>query len=371
MAVPAVLVGVERGDGVDHDDTGVAHGVLSGTYAHDVTVELQLVEDTGLLRVGEQFAADLQRYFVLVVRGYTVVDEGQHGVVVYLGALLGAAFELGHGLFLAVDFGPAGDTLEFLANQGDSRLGVDVTHEDNRHVLRAVPGVVELDELAQLGVLQVLGQTDDGAGIGVGAEGLLVDELAQARTAVVVVHVVLLIYGLELGLESAEHGIDEALGVNLEPLLELRRGERVVILGLVEARAGVQPFAAHVVDELRKLVADSILGSFASKFVDLQVYGVTLGLVGRSGTLIILGDDFLVDRFLFFPIEGVDCLGAFEHDVFEVVGQTGILYRVVDRAHFEGYHTEYIGFALVFPDVNRSAVPQGHYTQLLRFTGEP
>ena len=70
------------------------------------------------------------------------------------------------------------------------------------------------------------------------SECLFIDELSHSRSAVVVIHVVLFVYGFQFGLEAPEYGVYKTFGIDFEPFFELRGREGIVIFRLVDHMGG-------------------------------------------------------------------------------------------------------------------------------------
>ena len=291
-------------------------------------------------------------------RGHALIGQAYHGVVAHLGGVLLASLDVEVGVGLAFGRGAFGQASEGGVDASADLLCVDVAHQNQYHVFGGVPVVVELDELAQARVLQVFGQADDGARIGMSLECLARYKLALYASGVVLIHIIFLVHTFQLGLEQAEYGVDEALRIDFEPFVDLVRGERVVVVGDVVAGTCVQAFSAHALDEVHKLVGNADLAFFHGQVVDLFPDGFFLQRVGLFGHFIVLGDDLFVDGLFLFPVQGADLVGTFEHDVLQIVGQTGVLGRVVDRTGAAGYDTIHVGLGVVFPYIYGKTVLQ-------------
>ena len=326
-----------------HHDTTITERSRTCGSTHDVAINRELIQDTTCLTVGEQLCSYREGYFIGVVRGHTVVHHCHEGLVEEflrdnLAALEGCALDILVRLSVAT-----ADALKLLTNHRSSSSSIDITHEDDSHVLGAIPCLVEVDKTAQAGVFQVLGKTYDGTTVGSTLEGFAKEEVRQVATHVVLVHVVLLIYSLELSLEATENGVNKTLAVELKPLLELCGRECVVIYSLVITCTCVEALTTHTVNQQSKLVGSSILCSLNRKTVDFQSDSILL-LTGLGQChLVIFCYNLLVERFLLLPVKTTYSLCTLEHNVLEVVSQTGVLGGIIDRAYVEGHHTIYIG----------------------------
>ena len=155
-----------------------------------------------------------------------VAIDGLGAYLLY--GLLGRCLELGQrrvGLHVT----------EIMVDGGDHLVGIEVARKTDGHVVGNVVGGVVVLDVGDRGVLQMvlISQHAVAAARVVGVEhrqytviGLLV--ISRER------HVVLLIYGLQLGVEAADNGILETLALDLGPVLDLVRGYVLGVDRLVE-----------------------------------------------------------------------------------------------------------------------------------------
>ena len=146
-------------------------------------------------------------------------------------------------------------------------------------------------------------------------------------------HVLLLVHRLQFGMEAADDVVLEAVGLNLGPVLHLVAGDVFGVAGHVETGVGVGPVGTDGCHQLVIFVGDGVLGGFVAQAVDDVVDGRALGLVGGLAIDLELLLN-LVEQGLFkCVVLGAELLGTFEHQVLEVVGQTGGLGGVVLSAY--------------------------------------
>ena len=93
-------------------------------------------------------------------------------------------------------------------------LCIKVAYYDESHVVRHIPGVVEINQLAQARILQMLGLAYHVAFVRMTLIHFRHQVVAYLRTHTVLIHIVFLKHVLKFGLEGAEHGIDKAVGEN-------------------------------------------------------------------------------------------------------------------------------------------------------------
>ena len=99
-------------------------------------------------------------------------------------------------------------------------------------------------------------------------------------------------------------------------------GEGVVVDGVVVAGAGVEACAPHFLKDGVHLVGDGVFGSLDVEAVDFELDVVALTGIG-GGVEAVVGEADAVEVAAFDgPVGGAYAVGAFEHDVFEIVGDT-------------------------------------------------
>ena len=181
-------------------------------------------------------------------------------------------------------------------------------------------------------------------------------------------HVLLLVDGLQLGVEAADHGVPEAVGLDFGPVLDLVRGDVLDVDGHVLRRKGVRAVGADgrhefVVlvrnGEFRRLVADRV-----DAVVDRRALDLVLRLAVDLEQLLDLVEHGLLGGIVRSAVVG----RALEHQVLEVVGQTGRLGGVVLAADLHGDGRLQTRRLLVDAHVDFQAVGQGVDAGLHRIT---
>ena len=257
------------------------------------------------------------------------------------------------------------DALRHRLSGQSSEAGVDarhhllcfnVTHQYKYHVFGHIPCFVELHQLAQLWVLQVFGQADDGARVGVSGKYLLQHKLALSARFAVLRAVILFVHILQLRLERAEHGVQEALRRNFQPLVHLIRRETAVIVSIVVACTGIYTCSTDAFHQVRVFVRQAKFTGFYAQFVNLLAQCLALGRVGFGCQKVVLGNDFLVKRLFLCPVQRTNQCCTFEHYVLQVVSQSGIVAWFVDRTCSYTNQAEHVRFRFIFPNENRKAV---------------
>ncbi len=234
-------------------------------------------------------------------------------------------------------FGIGLQRAEILVDQGDHLVGIEVAREADGHVIGHVVGLVVVLDVGDRGVFQVFLKTQD-AVLPVGVvrveqsgdrvENLLV--VARER------HVVLLVDGLQLGVETADHVVGEAVGLDLGPILHLIRGDVLRVDRLVVGGPGVAAVRTDGGHQLVVFVGDRQLRRLLRYGIDPGVDRLALLRVGRAAVDLEELFDLVEQRLLGGVVLRAEPLGALEHQMLEVVGQTGRLDRVILRAHPHG-----------------------------------
>ena len=111
---------------------------------------------------------------------------------------------------------------EIFFKDGDGLLGIQVASHADGHIVGPVP-VVEVGlDIGDAGVLQVLLRANGGLrAVGVGGEEHAAHGLPQLAVVLGNADVVLLIDGLQLGVEPSDDHVLEAVGLNLSPVFHL------------------------------------------------------------------------------------------------------------------------------------------------------
>ena len=149
-------------------------------------------------------------------------------------------------------------------------------------------------------------------------------------------HVFLLVDRFQLGVESADHDVLEAVGLDPGPVLDLVRRNVFDIDRPVHRGVGVGFQSADRRHQFVVLVGDGVFRSFVADAVDLTVNCRTLRIVGRLAVNLEELFDLVEQGLLGFVVARAELLGALEHQMLEIVGQTGRFARVVLAADFHG-----------------------------------
>ena len=172
-------------------------------------------------------------------------------------------------------------------------------------------------------------------------------------------HVLLFIHRLQLRMETAEDAVHEAVGLDARPVFQLVGRDFLHVAGYVLAGIGVGAFRADDGHEFVVLVGDGYLGGLVADGVYLVIQGIALAGTGEGTIHFKQRIDGLQHGLLGLVILRAEDFRTLEHHVFQVVGQAGVVGRVVLAARTHRDVGLDAGFVLVYGHVNFEAVVQG------------
>ena len=249
-------------------------------------------------------------------------------------------------------------TSEGLGDHRFGGLGIEVSDDDERHVVRHVPGVVELNQTTQTRVLEVLGQTDDVTLVRRTFVDILHELFLRLGRGVVGVHIVLLKHVLQLRLESTEDRVDETIGEDRQPAVHLCSREGVVVRRKVKRRISVHTLGTDEIEHVEEIFGRRDLRFTHGALVDLGSELLTDFRIGSIAVLVVQSDDRVIDRFLFLPIKCANTLRTLEEHMLQVVRESGVLGRFVHSSGANYYIARYIRCIVVFPEKNSETIFQ-------------
>ena len=142
-------------------------------------------------------------------------------------------------------------------------------------------------------------------------------------------HVLLLIDGLELRVETADHDIAEAVRLDTGPVVNLVGRDVLRVDGLVGRSPGIGAVGADDGHELVVLVRDGQFRRLIAYGVDLAINRRALCLVLRPAISLEQRLDAVKHRLLGSIVRSSELLRALEHQVLEIVCEPRRLRRVV------------------------------------------
>ena len=232
-----------------------------------------------------------------------------------------------------------------LVDNLDGLVGVEIARQADADVVGHIVGGHEVADIAHRGVLQVLLAAQSGL-VAVGVVGEEGGKHGVVHLAVVLgeAHVLLLVDGLQLGVEQAQHQVLETVGLNLAPglqlvvgdVLDIHGGDVLDIHGVVVAGEGVGAGRADGGHRFVVLVGDGNLRGLVAQAVNLVVDGGASGGVVEHAVGLKQVFNLLDEYLLLCPVGGAEFLGALEHHVLQIVGQAGGLVGVVARTGTHG-----------------------------------
>ena len=336
---------------------GVRHdaGVQDGLVLHDVQVD---EAGPAVIEDGSHDVVDL------AIRGGCARGAPAHdhelGLVAQDVLLLGGGDRLfgfyGMGRQVLVGLPVA----EVFLDDLDHFVRVEVAGEADRHVVRNVVGVLLLADGLQGRVLQVVLRADDRLrAVRVVREEKGVEGVERFLAVVGQAHVLFLVHGLQLGVEPAEDAVHEAVGLDLRPVLDLVGRDFLHVAGYVVGRVGVGAPGADDGHQFVIFVRNRDLGRLVADGVDFMVDRQPLLGIGLGAVHFKQAVDGLEHRLFGRVVLGTETLGALEHHVLEVVGETGIVGGIVLAARADGHVGLDAGLVLVDGHVHFQAVGEG------------
>ena len=148
--------------------------------------------------------------------------------------------------------------------------------------------------------------------------------------------VLLLVYSLQLGMETADYHVLESVALYLSPILYLVVRDVLYIAGHIVGSIGVGALASDARHQLVVLVRDVVLGCQLRNRVDFVISLLALRRVGQLAVALISASDFVEIRLLLGVVGGAELLGSLKHQVLQIVGKTGCLGRVVSGTCLDG-----------------------------------
>ena len=284
------------------------------------------VQQAGAEAVGQQAGGKVQRRGVLIlvsraVEGiYGYLDERDLRLDLHV-AYAREGLHLDRSLLGRL---AAADAPEGALQQRLEPLLVEVSAQDQAHVASYIVLVEEVHHLAQAGVLEVLGAAYDLVRIGIAAAELLDHLEERGLHRVVRAAVLLLVHRLQFALEQTEHGIDHTVAVQFGPLLDVLRGERIVIVSVVVGGRGVEARAAEAGDQAVELVRDGVFGGLLAQPAYLLLDILPLPFVSGAREPVVADRDGVQPDLLGLVINGAYLFRALEEQMLQVMGETGV-----------------------------------------------
>ena len=226
---------------------------------------------------------------------------------------------------------------EVFFDRGDHFVGIEITRYADGHVVGHVVSLVVILDIGDRGVLQVFLCTQYGLrAVGMVGEQGGVHGLPDFAAVLRQGHVLLLVNSLQLGVEAADHGVLKPVGLDPGPVVDLVRRDVLDVYGHVLRRKSIGAVGADGRHQFVVLVRDGDFRSLVADRVDAVVDRRTLGLVGGLAVNFEEVFDLIEHRFLGCEVRCAELLRPLEHQVFEIVRQSGGLGRVVLAAHVHG-----------------------------------
>ena len=183
------------------------------------------------------------------------------------------------------------------------------------------------------------------------------------------VHVTFFVHGLQFGVESTDHQVLETVCLNLRPVLNLVARNVFHVASHIVAGIGIGTTGTDSGHQLVVFIRDEVSGSFVRKAVDNVIDGLAFGLICRLAIDFELCLDGIEKRLFGFVVHGSVLLCTLEHEVFQVVRQTGGFGWVVLTAHTYSDVGLYAWSFLIHGHVNLQSIAQGVHLGIHRVIG--
>ena len=195
--------------------------------------------------------------------------------------------------------------------------------------------------------------------VGVGGTEHAAHALPQLALVLSDADVVFFIDGLEFGVEATDDHILETITLDFRPVLDFVRRDVLGVARHIVRRIGVGAIGTDGRHELVVLVRNEILGSELRDGVDFVVLLATKFRIADEAILLIAAFDVGQQRGFSIRIDGSETLCAFKHQVFQIVGETRRLCRIVLRTCTYGDISLYARFLGVHGKIYFQSVVEG------------
>ena len=217
----------------------------------------------------------------------------------------------------------------------------------------------ESHDVLQAGVLQVVAQANHRVVIGMCGSQRAKDSIRQLVPVGVQVLVVLLVHSLQLGMESAQHHILEAVRLNFGPVLQLVAGYILHINRLVVTGEGIAAVATDVSHQFIVLVGDEVRAGLVADAVYLVVDSLTLLWVSRCTVHFVQVGNFIQQHLLLLVVGGAQVCTTLKHHVLQIMCKTCSLHWFMLTAGMNSYECLDARLFLVDRHVNLQSIGQG------------
>ena len=212
-----------------------------------------------------------------------------------------------------------------------------ITRKADGHVIGHIPLVVVVLDIDDGRILQVFLRTDSGlCSIRMVREEGRHERFKQLASVLCRIHVAFFVNGFQFGVESADHQILETVRLNLRPVFNLVAWDIFHIAGHIIAGIGIGSFGTDSPHQLVVFIRNKISGRFVRKAVYHPINGLASSLVGRLPIHLELCFDGIEKRLFRFVIHRSILLCTLEHEMFQIMRQTGCFGRVVLATYTHG-----------------------------------
>ena len=176
--------------------------------------------------------------------------------------------------------------------------------------------------------------------------------------------VILLVHGLQLGMETTDDHVLETVTLDLRPVLNLVRGDILRIAGHIVRGVGIRTLCTNGCHQLVVLIGDEVLRSNLTHRVNLMI-GLLTGLgVGQLPISLVTLLNFSEQGGLCLWVVRTKLLRTLEHQVLQVVSQTCGLRWVVLRTCTHSDIRLDPRLLLIHREIHLQPIIQGIYPRL-------
>ena len=219
---------------------------------------------------------------------------------------------------------------EIFVNLLDDLIGVKVARQTDGGIVRHIPLLEVVLDVRDARILQV-SLCSDGrlSTIGMCGEQFGHHRIVHLLIIVSQIDVILLVHSLQLGMETTDGHVLEAVSLYLQPRLHLVRRDVLDIAGPVVPGIGIGSLGTNHGHHLVVLVGNKVLGSQLRHRVNLVVGLAALLGISQCTVLLVASLNVSQQRSFSLRVGHTILVGSLEHQVLQIVCQACRLRRVV------------------------------------------
>ena len=259
---------------------------------------------------------------------------------------------------VALGRGTAGQSSERALDLRAQRGRVEIPHEHERHVAGDVVLLEEPSHPRQRGKLEMLHLAEHAPRpVRVAGKERLRERLVRRHEEPVHRAILLLVHGLQFRGKQAKYGLHEPFRRDVDPRVDLRTRECIVIHRHVGVRECIDLDSPHFSEQTIEFVRDRIFRRLAPGLVDA---GTDRFVLARRGLAQLLEQRLELRQFrlLRTVVHRAEPLRALEQHVLEVVRHPGVIGRIVATPRTHHDRAEHLRAVVRFAQDHRQPVRQ-------------